>query len=176
MHDLLARSSLEAAPLLLGWVLERELPGGTIRGRIMETEAYFEEDPASHSFRGETARNRSMFGPPGHAYVYFTYGMHFCMNVGTGAAGTGQGVLIRALEIVDGADLALANRNGKLPLATGPGRLCQALGIDRTMDGHDFGQAPLRLVPGPLRENETIHSGPRVGISQAKELPYRFWV
>lgn len=176
MHEILSKHSTEVAPQLLGWILERQLPGGIIRGRITETEAYHQDDPASHSFRGQTERNRSMFGAAGHAYVYFTYGMHFCMNIVTGPAGSGEGVLIRALEIIEGEELTLANRGGKLPLATGPGRLCQALKIDRSMDGHDLTQVTLKLLPGKLQDHEIIRNGPRIGIQQAKEMPYRFWL
>ena len=176
LKNLLSGPTLEAAPGLLGWVLERQLPAGVIRGRIIETEAYLETDEASHSFRGQTARNRSMFGPAGHAYVYFTYGMHFCLNVVTGRPGTGEAVLIRSLQIFEGEELALANRNDRRPLADGPGKLCQALNIGRDLDGHDLGAMPLILRPGPVFPEERMNAGVRIGIRHAQERPYRFWL
>jgi DNA-3-methyladenine glycosylase len=173
LGSLLTGDTVDIARRLLGCLLERQLPEGRILGRITETEAYLRDDPASHSFRGETARNRAMFGPPGHAYVYFTYGMHYCLNVATQEAGIGEGVLIRSLEILEGAELALANRGGRLPLATGPGRVCEALRLDTGMSGHDLGQPPLRLLLGTDPPG-SILVGPRIGIRQAADLPYRF--
>ena len=174
LQDELSGHTLEVAPRLLGWLLERELPEGIIRGRITETEAYLRNDAASHTFRGMTARNRSMFGPPGHAYVYFTYGMHYCMNVVTQEAGMGEGVLIRSLDIIEGSELALNNRGGRLPLAIGPGRLCQALRIGPELDGHDLASPPLRLLPMPPVDPEESVVGPRIGLSVSQDLPYRF--
>lgn len=174
IERLRALSAIEAAPLLLGWELVRTLPEGIIRGRITETEAYHQSDPASHTYKGETARTKSMFGPGGHAYVYFTYGMHFCLNVVAGPAGSGEGVLLRSLEILEGADLALRNRNGRTPLALGPARLTQALRVDRSLDGHDLASLPLQLREGSMPSGAHVQVTPRIGISQAVEAPLRF--
>lgn len=167
--------TLQAAPKLLGWRVRRGLPEGFIEGRIVETEAYLgTDDPASHTHRGRTPRNSVMFGEFGHLYVYFTYGMHFCANIVTQGSGCGEAVLIRALEITEGAELALINRKGRLPLADGPAKLCQALRIDRDLTGHDLGSGSLLLLPGELKPGEEIIQGPRIGISKAVDLPYRF--
>ena len=136
----LEKSSLEAAPRLLGCQLVRELGGQRLAAKIVEVEAYDQADPASHSHRGQTARNAVMFGPAGHLYVYFTYGMHFCCNISTGAVGHGAGVLIRAVEPLEGIAAMTARRNGAplRDLARGPGRLTRAFGIGQSLDGHDL--------------------------------------
>jgi len=162
-----ARSAVTVAPDLLGQILVRELDGRRLSGRIVEVEAYLgSEDAASHAFRGPTPRNRSMFGPPGHAYVYLIYGVHHCLNIVTGPEGDGQAVLIRALEPLEGIDLMRAHRGGvpDRQLTNGPGKLCQALAIDRRLDGHDLclGET-LWLEPGP-RPEAPICTGPRVGV------------
>ena len=133
------RPSTAVAPELLGCVLWHDSPAGLVAVRLVEVEAYQgPADPASHAYRGQTARNGVMFGPPGHAYVYFTYGMHFCVNLVCQPAGQPEAVLLRAGEVVEGADLARERRGGKdRDLARGPGRLCQALAIDRAQDGAD---------------------------------------
>jgi len=177
-----ARSAVEVAPDLLGNVLVREIDGHRLAGRIVEVEAYLgREDAASHAFRGPTPRNRSMFGPPGHAYVYLIYGVHHCLNVVTGPEGDGQAVLIRALEPLEGHEI-MRFRRGGVPdrqLTNGPGKLCQALGIDRRLDGHDLcvGEI-LWLEPGP-KPSEPICAGPRVGVrgdALALERPWRFYL
>jgi DNA-3-methyladenine glycosylase len=173
------------APALLGCVLSARSPDGEVSVRLTEVEAYAgEADPASHAYRGRTRRNGVMYGPPGHAYVYFTYGMHFCVNLVCRPAGTASAVLLRAGAVVSGATLAGHRRSaGKRPapasrdLARGPARLCQALGIDRTLDGADVCDpaSPLRIF-GPGPPGAAVSSGPRVGVSTAATVPWRFWV
>lgn len=166
-----------AAQRLLGCSLLRTIDGRTVVVRIVETEAYDQDDPASHAFRGETARNRVMFGESGHLYVYFTYGMHYCCNVATGPVGHGSGVLIRAVEPVDGRDL-LEQRRGMtgVNVTNGPGKLCQALGIDLALNGHDLRHPPLELQMGSVRADETISQSPRIGISKGTDLLRRFHI
>jgi DNA-3-methyladenine glycosylase len=144
---------------------------GGVGGAIVETEAYSADDPAAHTFRGPTRRNAAMFGPAAHAYVYRSHGLHWCMNV---TCGHGAGVLIRALAPDAGADIMRVRRglaNDRL-LCAGPGRLCQALGIDDGFDGHPLDQVPFTFA---ARSTEpTIVVGPRIGISVAVDLPRRF--
>lgn len=178
------RSVLEVAPDLLGRTLVRHSAAGTIELRLTEVEAYAGEvDPGSHAFRGRTARNSVMFGPPGHAYVYFTYGMWHCLNLVCGPAGRASGVLLRAGEINVGAALArdrrLSARNDK-ELAKGPARLATALDVGRALDGSDLfgGPAPalsvLRGTPPPLA---LVRSGPRTGVGgDGAHQPWRFWI
>ncbi len=167
----------DVARRLLGCVLEREIDGQTVRVRIVETEAYDETDEASHTFRGKTPRNATMFGPAGHLYVYFTYGMHHCCNVVAGEEGHGAGVLIRAVEPIDNLVLIESRRGMTGPTVTnGPGKVTHALGIDRRLDGHDLHDAPLRLSVGELRANERTGTSPRIGISKARELHRRFYI
>ena len=192
-RDFFARPSVEVAPDLLGCVLEHATADGLVAVRLTETEAYAgASDPASHAYRGKTARNAVMFGPPGHAYVYFTYGMHFCVNLvclgEQGPAGQqgASAVLLRAGTIVAGEDLARARRTrGSVAvpsrdLARGPARLCQALAIDRALDGADAcaASSPLRVrsEAGTLPRSAKIATGPRVGVSSAAEIPWRFWL
>ena len=145
-----------------------------VGGRIVETEAYDMQDPASHSFSGPTVRNATMFGPPGRVYVYRSYGMHWCMNVACRESGHGAGVLIRAIEPTVGLDTMRARRGVQAPrlLCAGPGRLCQALAVTREHDGLPVQAAPFSLRPaeGPME----VVTGPRIGISKAKDLPWRF--
>jgi DNA-3-methyladenine glycosylase len=173
-----ARPSPEVAPDLLGRVLVRTLPsGGRLVVRLVETEAYQEDDPASHSFRGRTARTDVMFGPAGRLYVYFTYGMHHCMNVVTGRDGEGSAVLLRAAEPVEGIDEMIARRGVQDPrlLCSGPGRLCQALGVDRDQNGADLVRGDeLRLFEGRPVAVDRIEVTARVGIRHAVERPWRF--
>jgi len=166
------------AQRLLGCELVREIDGQTVRVRIVETEAYDQTDAASHSYKGKTPRTEIMFGPSGHLYVYFTYGMHYCCNIVVGEAGYGAAVLIRAVEPIEGEDAMAAQRprvNG-VGLTNGPSKLCQALGIDRKMNGHDLHQAPFRLVIRPKRPQAEIVVTKRVGISQAKETLWRYYL
>ncbi len=164
----------EIAPRLLGAVLSH----GPVSVRLVEVEAYDgANDPASHAYRGMTRRNAVMFGPPGHLYVYFTYGMHWAANIACGPEGAASGVLLRAGEVVRGIEIAQARRGRSTPrdLARGPGRLTQALGIDSTLAGVDvLAGSEVRLRPGPAPER--IESGPRVGVSVAADVPWRFWI
>jgi len=186
-REFFARPSVEVAPDLLGCVLEHETADGLVAVELTEVEAYAgRSDPASHAYRGKTRRNAVMFGPPGHAYVYFTYGMHFCVNmVCLGEEGSASAVLLRAGAIIAGEDLARARRArgpgvvASRDLARGPARLCQALAIDRSLDGADVcvAQSPLRMLSGagnPARSAKIL-TGPRVGVSSAAEIPWRFW-
>ena len=192
------RPSAEVAPELLGCVLEHETADGLVAAEVTEVEAYaVEADPASHAWRGRTQRTAVMFGPPGHAYVYFTYGMHFCVNLVCMPEGTASAVLLRAGRIVAGEDVARARRDRRsmrdtrIPardLARGPARLCQALGIYRSLDGADVCDAgsALRIRPGaapasPPGDGQaatagTIRCGPRIGVSRAAQIEWRFWL
>ncbi len=174
--DFLRGPVADVAPQLLGCVLERELDGQLLRGRIVEVEAYDQTDAASHSYRGKTERTAVMFGPAGHLYVYFTYGMHYCCNIVVGEDGYGAAVLLRALEPLDGLDVMRERRGGRpdAELTNGPAKLCQAFGIDRGLSGHDLHQPPLRLLPGEPVAMGDVLATPRIGISQAKDVPWRF--
>jgi DNA-3-methyladenine glycosylase len=243
-RDFLDRPATEVAPQLLGCVLEHETAAGLVAVELTEVEAYAgQADPASHAYRGMTRRNAVMFGPPGHAYVYFTYGMHFCVNVVCLGEGGPSAVLLRAGAVIEGENLARTRRSNRRSararnqetspqapprqapprqapprqapprqapprqaplawrdLARGPARLCQALDIDRSLDGTDVcvASSPLRLRPARLAANagghitarsgtglaqgndpaetpRTIARGPRVGVSMAAEVPWRFW-
>ncbi len=166
------------APRLLGCQLVRRLDGQLLVSRIVETEAYSQEDIASHSYRGETPRTKVMFGPPGYLYVYFTYGMHYCCNVVTGRASHGSAVLLRALEPLEGEDLMSHNRHGLTgeAIANGPAKLCQAYGIDQRLNGHDLRQAPLRLIIKPPVAQDEIVQTTRIGISRGQDVPWRFYI
>jgi DNA-3-methyladenine glycosylase len=173
---------LEVARDLLGAVVVRSVDGvGDVAVRLSEVEAYAGgHDPASHAFRGRTARNTVMFGPPGHVYVYFTYGMHFCMNLVAGRDGHASAVLLRAGEVVAGADVVADRRPGvrDRDLARGPARLTVALGVDRTLNGSDVTSpgSPLQVRRGVTVADEAVRWGPRVGVSTAQELPWRCWI
>jgi DNA-3-methyladenine glycosylase len=166
--ELFASPSHEAARALIGWTLTVDGVGG----RIVETEAYHPADPASHSFSGPTPRNAVMFGPPGRIYVYRSYGIHWCMNLVCGN-GPGSAVLLRAIEPTEGLDLMIARRDLEdvRQLCSGPGRLCQALGVTHDHNGFPVTEAPFALEPGPPAE---VVVGPRIGISKAIDLPWRF--
>jgi DNA-3-methyladenine glycosylase len=166
------------APRLLGCHLVREIDGQQLTGRIVETEAYDQQDVASHSYHGETLRTKVMFGPPGFLYVYFTYGMHYCCNIVTGAVGHGSAVLIRALEPLAGQDIMSANRHGLSgeQLTNGPAKLCQALQIDRASNGHDLRQPPLQLLIQPALPQTEVMQTTRIGISRAQDVPWRFYI
>ena len=184
-----ARPSVEVAPDLLGSVLEHETADGLVAVELTEVEAYAgRSDPASHAYRGKTARNAVMFGPPGHAYVYFTYGMHFCVNVVClGEEGSASAVLLRAGRVIAGEELACARRTrgttaiAPRDLARGPARLTQALGVDKRYDGADATDpaSSLRLLPGDVRRppRRAVRRGPRVGVAGAGAArPWRFWL
>lgn len=148
--DWLKVSAEEAARRLLGCQLISEIDGRFVRVKIVEVEAYDELDEASHTFRGRTKRNDAMFKAAGHLYVYFTYGMHYCCNVVCGDEGFGSGVLVRAVEPIEGVEV-MEERRGRagLELSNGPGKACQALGIDTSWSGHDLSRAPIRLMKQP---------------------------
>lgn len=203
--DFLENPSDVAAPLLLGCTLTRTI---TLNGekhklvaRIVETEAYDQDDPASHAFGGPSERNAAMFGPAGHLYVYVSYGMHHCCNVVCGPEGFGSGCLVRAVEPLEGVEvmreLREAGRAGKAhtghagkeqaerarkhplklrDLTNGPGKVCAALGIDKGLYGHDLTVEPLVLSFAPLLPGETIGNSPRVGISKNIDAPKRFFI
>ncbi len=229
-REFFGRPVLAVAPDLLGCVLAHQTREGLVAAEIVEVEAYCGEvDPASHAFRGKTARNAVMFGPPGHAYVYFTYGMHYCVNLVCQPAGEAAAVLLRAGRVVAGLDLAAARRSGAPPgaggaallpggagapgqghpsraatrLASGPARLCQALGIGREQNGADVcdphGALRVLAPPGAARarmaaaraggtgdaghrggpdqaRSPVIARGPRVGVRDGAEAEWRFWL
>jgi DNA-3-methyladenine glycosylase len=160
---------------LLGCVLVHETSEGIASGVIVETEAYLcTDDPACHAYRGPDMRNRTIFGGPGLAYVYLSYGIHRMINVNCEEEGKGSAVLIRALNPLEGIEL-MADRRGKLDLCTGPGKLTQALGIEISQDGHDITHDPLTIRWGEPPAGEIV-STTRIGISRGTELPYRYLV
>ena len=182
-RDRLGGDALAVARDLLGTVLVRpDLDGTRVEVRIVEAEAYDETDPASHTHRGRTPGNATMFGPAGHAYVYFTYGMHHCMNVVCGPAGHGAAVLLRAGRVLAGHDAVRRRRPAARTdraLADGPAKLAAGLGLDRSWDGVDLcdpdaalwlGRDELVVDPG------TVRAGPRVGVRQAADRPWRVWL
>jgi DNA-3-methyladenine glycosylase len=206
-REIYRRPTLVVARSLIGCLLRLQTLEGVTSGRIVETEAYCRDDPASHAFRGQTPRNRAMFGPPGHAYIYLAYGLHHCFNVVTAPEGVAEAVLIRAIEPLEGIELMLQRRGTaaegqglgcrvsglgsreeapnprpetrqprpRHKIASGPGNLTRALGLTRALDGHDLSLAPLTLHARPPGEPEPeIVTTPRIGISRATELPWRF--
>lgn len=167
----------EVAEGLLGWTLESTIGDLETAVMITETEAYAGElDPASHAFRGRTSRNAAMFGPAGTLYVYRSYGIHWCMNVVVGEPGVPHAVLLRAGEPTSGVETMVSRRGREHDLANGPGKLCQALGVTGEHDGWDLRAQPLRLVPGPGLGDREVRRTRRVGISKAKEHPWRYVV
>ncbi|HEX4324729.1 MAG TPA: DNA-3-methyladenine glycosylase [Gaiellaceae bacterium] len=169
-REFFARSVHEVAPELIGATLSVDGVGGT----IVEVEAYDQDDPASHGFGGPTARTASMFGPPGHAYVYRSYGIHWCLNLVCAPAGRAEAALVRALEPTHG--LAVMRERRRLEaaraLCSGPGKLCQALGITRACDGLALDEPPFELV---ARESAPpLVVGPRIGITRAVDQPWRY--
>jgi len=178
----LAVEPVDLAHLLLGAVIETSTPEGVVSARLVEVEAYRgEDDPASHCYRGKTARNEVMWGPAGHLYVYFVYGMHFCANVVGREDGEAGAVLLRAAEITDGAALARVRRKAArrdTELARGPARLTSALGIGPQHNGADLvdPSSPVRLLTGEEIAPERIRSGPRVGVAAGHDTPWRFWI
>jgi DNA-3-methyladenine glycosylase len=205
LRSVLAGPVLEVAPKLLGMVVRSTTEEGTVAVRLTEVEAYDgTNDPGSHAYRGPTARTEIMFGPPGFLYVYFTYGMHYCMNVVVAPDGKPSAVLLRAGEVIEGLDLARARRgqpveqkavfnqgvgvrpgpmlkrakaNPDRDLARGPARLCVALGIGREGNGVDLlsKTSPIQLLPGPGFDGEPS-TGPRVGLREAADRAWRFWI
>jgi DNA-3-methyladenine glycosylase len=181
-RELLAVDVLDAARLLLGSHLLADTPDGEVAVRLVEVEAYRgADDPAAHSYRGRTARNAVMFGPPGHLYVYFVYGLHFCVNVSCLPDGEAGAVLLRAGEVVSGLDVAHRRRptaRSAADLARGPARLAALLGLGREHNGVDVTDpaSPVRLLTGDPISAARIRTGPRVGIAAAQDRPWRFWV
>ena len=169
-RDWFGRSVHEVAPELIGATLLVDGVGGP----IVELEAYDHEDPAAHGYRGRTERNASMFGPPGHAYVYRSYGIHWCLNLVCEGEGVASAVLIRALEPVHGVAIMAERRGLDHPklLAAGPGRLCQALGVTRDHDGLPLDEPPFELLPAETQAD--VVQAPRIGITKAAERPWRY--
>lgn len=182
-RDFFVPSAKVVAPKLLGHCLVRRLPEGLSGGLIVEAEAYLQGDPACHAYRGETARNRSMFGPPGHAYLYFIYGNYWCFNVVCGPAGVAEAVLVRALEPVFGTEHLAARRPVERAedLTNGPAKLCRALDLDRRQDGADLCDpaSPVFLAAWPAvksvrRRRGPLLTTPRIGLTRAADWPLRF--
>ena len=178
-------SAREVAPRLLGHWLVRRTETGWSGGRIVETEAYLRDDPACHAYRGRTRRNAAMFGPPGRAYVYFIYGNHWCFNAVCQPEGVGEAVLIRAIEPVFGLDWMAQRRPGRerIDWTNGPGKFCQALSIDRALDGADLtcADSPLFIARNGGRGTLLASAGPvmstaRIGITAAADWPLRFYL
>ncbi|MEE2569528.1 DNA-3-methyladenine glycosylase [Pseudarthrobacter sp. J64] len=187
VRDLLSEDARVVAPRLLGAVLTHHDHAGTVSIRFSEVEAYLGPrdsefpDPGSHTFRGRTPRNAPMFGPPGHLYVYFTYGLHYCANIVCGPEGTASAVLLRAGTVVDGLELARARRpvsKRDVDLASGPARLATVLGLTTADSGRDALAHPFELVL-PSRPAEEVMTGPRVGVAGhggSEQYPWRFWL
>jgi DNA-3-methyladenine glycosylase len=180
LEQILKLSSVEAAPLLLGCILSRHTPEGVLSVKIVETEAYHQDDPASHSYAGLTNRTAPMFEEGGHIYVYFTYGMHYCVNIVTGQKGTGEGVLLRAAEPLQGIEIMRMHRGIQdiHNLTNGPAKLTQALGIISTgLSGQKLGPKTLQLQPPKQQVNkQDILISPRIGIKKAAGQPWRFYL
>lgn len=176
--NFLNQSAETVAPRLLGCQLVREIDGQKLAGIIVETEAYDQTDAASHSYRGQTPRTNVMFGPAGHLYVYFTYGMHYCCNVVTGLAGHGSAVLIRAIEPVAGVGKMSELRQGRkgIELTNGPAKLCRALNINHSLNGHNLRESPLQLIIKPALQESKIIQTTRIGITRATDVPWRFYI
>ncbi len=180
ISEILKLDSLSAAPRLLGCSLRRQLPQGEISLRIVETEAYHQSDPASHSYRGITPRTAPMYESGGRLYVYFTYGKHYCLNIVVGRKGVGEAVLIRAAEPLVGIEIMQANRgiSDIKNLTNGPGKLAQALGIhDTHLSGKILNKSSI-LLEGPevpVKQSDIVAS-PRIGITAGTELPWRFYI
>ncbi|HUV04592.1 MAG TPA: DNA-3-methyladenine glycosylase [Armatimonadota bacterium] len=171
------QDTVEVARQLLGKALVHHTDGGVVAGRIVETEAYLRDDPACHASRGITRRNAVMFGQPGHAYIYFTYGMYFCFNAVTAPEGIGEAVLVRAAEPLEGIEIMTRNRGTvKLTnLASGPGKLCRAFALDRRHNGLDLTDGDLVIVDDGWRPGKIVTAS-RVGIRHAADKPWRFYI
>ncbi|MFH5880669.1 DNA-3-methyladenine glycosylase [Arthrobacter sp. NA-172] len=189
VRDFLSGDARDVAPFFLGAVLSHHSPEGTVSVRLSEVEAYLgprnsaQPDPGSHTFGGPTARNAPMFGPAGHLYVYFTYGMHYCANIVCGPDGVASALLLRAGEVVAGHDLARSRRPASrslADLASGPARLASALGLTTADSGRDALAEPFGLeLPHTPVVPSAVASGPRVGVSGdggSADYPWRFWL
>ncbi len=177
-QEFYARLTLIVARELLGHLLVVRHPEGWVGGRIVETEAYLPDDPASHSYRGLTERNRSMFGAPGTAYVYLIYGVHWCFNIACEHEGVGCAVLIRALEPTVGIEWMERHRGHRprTQLCRGPGNLCRALGITRALDGESVLSGKVQVWEGEPVPDECVGTSGRIGIRLGAEKPWRFYV
>ena len=180
LHQFLSQPAPIVAKELLGSYLERTFEDGSVSlVKIVETEAYDQTDVASHSYNGMTPRTEVMFGEPGHLYVYFTYGMHYCCNIVVGPKGHGAAVLIRAVEPIDVTDNLLKFRRAKneVDLTNGPAKLCQSLNIKKDLNGHDLTQSPIKLqLKLSNEQSNAITETPRIGISKGKEIKWRFYL
>lgn len=185
--DIVKLPAHRAAPLLLGQILESHHDGRLVRATISEVEAYEQTDPASHTYRGQTKRNQAMFSAGGVAYVYFTYGMHYCLNIVCGQAGVGQGVLVRGVNITAGWSTALERRYPAVDqptkyqlrnISNGPGKVVQALGVSMADYGQSFFAAgsSLKLLRGELIDPADIQQTPRIGISRAQDTLWRWHI
>lgn len=175
LDDLLGGDVWTVAEQLLGWTLESSIGGARTAVTITETEAYAGElDPASHAFRGPTPRNKAMYGPAGTGYVYRSYGVHWCLNLVAGPVGVPHAVLIRGGEPAKGAEVMAERRGRPHHLTDGPGKLCAALGVTGDHNGADLRKRPLRIIPGPGLGDRPVLRTPRVGITKAADLPWRF--
>lgn len=174
-HGFYERDTVDVAKGLVGRMFVHETHEGPIGGIIVETEAYGPDDPANHAHRGPRPRNFVMFGPPGFAYVYRIYGMYWCVNAVTRAEGVGEAVLIRAIEPTMGVDVMQRNRGQRdgSALCSGPGRLCQAVGITGLHNGADLSRGPI-LIGGPAPKDLEVVASARIGITKAAHLPWRF--
>ena len=170
------RDTISAARAILGKIIVHETGEGTLSGRIVETEAYLRDDPACHASRGKTPRNSAMFGPPGHAYVYFTYGFHYCLNFVTQPQGVPEAILIRALEPLEGIEIMMRNRGKDRleDLCSGPGKLTQALAISRDLNGEDLLGDRLYVLDDQIDIGPVLFR-PRLGINQAVDELWRFY-
>jgi DNA-3-methyladenine glycosylase len=175
--SLLEQDSVEVAQELIGWRLYHVEDGQHVGGTIIETEAYNQRDAASHSYRGETPRTKVMFGPAGYIYVYFTYGMHYCMNIVTGAPGEGSAVLIRALSPNEGVDTIRSRRNHQpdTQLTNGPAKVCQALAVTRLDNAKRLNDGEFLLLP-PISNKPDVIATPRIGITKDTHRLWRFAV
>ena len=177
--EYLARPVPVVARDLLGAVIETTIGGQRTAGVIVETEAYLgPEDPASHAATrgGVTPRNRPMFGPPGHAYIYRSYGMHWCLKLVAEVEGVAGAVLIRGVDPIEGVEVMERRRGGRLPIAAGPGRLAQALGITDALNEHALDREPLRLLHGWPIDDREVRCTPRIGITRAIDAPLRYFI
>lgn len=178
IKDILSGTNEEVAKKLLGSKLIRTINGQKLVCKIVEVELYEQKDAASHSYRGKTQRNSVMFGPGGRAYVYFTYGMHYCLNIVIGEKDQGSAVLIRAVEPLEGLEIMSRNRGGKVgtELSNGPAKLCYALSINKNLNGHDLSKPPLELLMSRrLKENEIVVAK-RIGITRETNRLLRWYI